>query len=117
MKSKFFFMLVLFLGIGFVSFSQSQSEAPATEKDGAAKTMTVDPAKGGDGSHAITVATADCKWVDANGDGICDTCGKKDCKAPAKSAGSSNCDPAACAPKGDAKPSGCCSSKGGKKVE
>lgn len=87
MKIKFFILLVLFLGIGVASFAQTATSAPADKKDGSTQVTT-------------TPAKSDCKWVDANGDGKCDTCGKteKECKAACGDA------------KGEPKKEGCSSS-------
>jgi hypothetical protein len=87
MKTKFFFLLVLFLGFGALTFAQAQSTAPAEKKDAATQVATPDNAKTGECTgHATMGAKADCKWVDANGDGKCDSCGKteKECKEACK---------------------------------
>jgi len=110
--------MVFFLGIGMMTFAQSASEAPVTSKAKATTVTTKEaPAQSGECTGHEAAAKADCTFVDANGDGICDTCGKKDCKDSKKAAAStgSKCDPAACGSKSSTAPSGCCSSKGGKK--
>jgi hypothetical protein len=101
MKIKFFILLVLFLGIGAASFAQTATTAPADKKDGSTQ-VTTTPAKTGECTgHQEMGAKSDCKWVDANGDGKCDTCGKteKECKA---ACGSET--------KGEGKKEGCSSS-------
>lgn len=87
MKMKSFILIVLFLGIGMMSYAQSQSEAPAAKKDAPA----IEHSK-------ATGAKAECKWVDANNDGKCDACGMtaSECKekcapAPKKSGCASTC--------------------------
>lgn len=94
MKIKFFILMVLFLGIGAISYAQTQTVAPAETKDAPAVVTTPDHAKTGECSgHQTTGMKADCKWVDVDGDGKCDTCKKteKECKEA--------CKPAANAPK------------------
>jgi len=117
MKSKFFFLMVLFLGIGYISYAQSAADAPAAKQDETTKVTTTDQGKSGECQQTQTVSTTECKWVDANNDGICDVCGKKDCGNKSKAVTSSKCDPAACSSKSTAKPTGCCPSKDGKKNE
>jgi len=99
MKIKLFILLVLFLGIGAASYAQTATTAPADKKDAPAQVATPDHAKSGECTGHQAGAKAECKWVDANGDGKCDTCNKteKECKE-------------ACAPAGDAKKGGCSSS-------
>jgi len=99
MKTKFFLLIVLFLGISALTYAQTQSAAPATSKEAPAVTATPDQAKTGDCTgHSTSGAKMDCKWVDANGDGKCDSCGKteKECKE-------------ACAPKAATTKSSCAS--------
>ena len=117
MKSKFFFLLVLFLGIGAFTYAQTQTETPSDKKDVPAQTTTVDKVRSGDcPHHQQTAAKSECKWVDANNDGICDTCNKKDCSDKCKNGSDKKCDPAICQyHKGGAKPAGCCHSKDSKK--
>ncbi len=97
MKTKFFLLIVLFLGISALTYAQTQSSAPATSKEAPAVTATPDHAKTGECTgHATTGAKAECKWVDADGDGKCDTCKKteKECKeacAPKAAAAKSSC--------------------------
>jgi len=89
MKTKFFFLLVLFLGIGALTYAQTQTAAPAEKKDAPTVVTTTDQARTGECTgHAATGAKAECKWVDADGDGKCDTCKKteKECKESCKSA-------------------------------
>jgi hypothetical protein len=120
MKSKFFILVVLFLGFGLITFAQAQTSAPAEKKDAPAQTIKADESKTAECPHHATMEKSDCKWVDANNDGICDTCKKteKECKESCKAASSDKkCDPAACTGKEGEKSAGCCSSKGGKKVE
>ena len=87
MKTKFFLLLVIFLGISALTFAQS--EATVTEKkDANTQVVAPDHAKTGEcAGHATMGAKADCKWVDANNDGVCDTCKKteKECKEACKS--------------------------------
>ena len=99
MKTKFFLLIVLFLGISALTYAQTESAAPAETKDAPAA-ITTDHAKtDGCQGHAEMGAKAECKWVDADGDGKCDTCKKteKECKE-------------ACAPKAAATKSGCAAS-------
>ncbi|MCK9400230.1 MAG: hypothetical protein M0Q51_09615 [Bacteroidales bacterium] len=120
MKLKFFILFVLFLGIGAISYAQSQTSAPAEKKDAPAQVVNPDQGKSGEcPGHQTTVVKSDCKWVDANNDGICDTCNKtkKDCMDNCKTGSEKKCDPAKCCPNGGAKPAGCCPSKDGKKSE
>jgi hypothetical protein len=93
MKIKLFILLVLFLGIGATSYAQSQTSAPAEKKDApSAQIVAPDHAK-------TTDAKADCKWIDADNDGKCDSCGKTKAEcdekcgttAPKKSGCSSSC--------------------------
>jgi len=120
MKFKFFFLMVLFLGFGAVSFAQST--VTSDKKDSTTPTVTTDQQKTGECTHQTTVSSnADCKWVDANNDGKCDSCGKtaEECKTACKPAAapSKGCDPAACPghSKEATKSSSCCPSKDGKK--
>ena len=97
MKTKFLLFFVLFLGISALTFAQTESKAPASKTDAPAVVATPDQAKTGECTgHATMGAKAECKWVDANGDGKCDSCGKteKECKE-------------ACAPKATTTKSGC----------
>ena len=97
MKTKFFILIVLFLGISALTYAQTESSAPAEKKDAPTVVTTPDNAKTGEcQGHANMGAKAECKWVDADGDGKCDTCGKteKECKE-------------ACAPKAATTKSGC----------
>jgi hypothetical protein len=89
MKTKFFFLVVLFMGISAFMYAQSQATAPAETKDVKSTECS---------GHAAMGAKADCKWVDADGDGKCDTCKKteKECKE-------------SCAPKATTAKSGCAS--------
>jgi hypothetical protein len=83
MKTKFLFLFVLFLGISALTYAQAQTTAPAEKKDTPAQVVSPDQGKSGECTgHQNTGAKMDCKWVDANGDGKCDTCGKteKECK-------------------------------------
>lgn len=106
MKSKILILLLLFMGIGVVTFAQSQTTAPADKKEAPSQVSTADQ----------PAAKADCKWVDADKDGICDTCGKKDCGSKSSATMTKGCDPAACNyHKEGASSSGCCPSKSGKK--
>jgi hypothetical protein len=92
MKTKFFLLIVLFLGISALTFAQTQTSAPADKKDAPAVVTTPDNAKTGECTgHATMGAKAECKWVDADGDGKCDTCKKteKECKEACKPAATS----------------------------
>ena len=94
MKAKFLFLIVLFLGISALTFAQSQSAAPVQSKDAPAVVASPDQAKTGEcAGHQTTATKADCKWVDANSDGICDICGSKDkdCKSKPAAAPKSGC--------------------------
>jgi hypothetical protein len=96
MKTKFFLLIALFLGMSAYTFAQSQTAAPTEKKDAPAVVTTPDQAKTGEcAGHATMGAKAECKWVDANGDGKCDTCNKteKECKEACKH------EPAATTPK------------------
>ena len=80
MKTKFFLLTILFLGISAFIYAQSEVNAPGTNKDSKSTVCT---------GHSGMSAKVDCKWVDADNDGKCDKCGKteKECKeacAPAK---------------------------------
>jgi hypothetical protein len=118
MKTKFFFLLVLFLAIGAASFAQSTT-TDTEKKDASAPVVTTDQQKAGECSHhdAMT-AQAGCTFVDADKDGKCDTCGKtaEECKEKCKAEATptKGCDPAACGAK-EGEKSSCCPSKGGKK--
>ena len=117
MKTKFFFLLVLFLGIGALTYAQTQVAAPAENKDANTQVVAPDQAKTGECTgHATMGSKADCKWVDANGDGKCDTCNKtdKECKEACKPAEQKSGDAACPVQKECGKSSSCCS-KGGKK--
>jgi hypothetical protein len=86
MKTKFFLLIVLFLGITALTYAQTETAAPAEKKDAPAA-ITTDQAKTGEcPGHATMEAKDECKWVDANGDGKCDTCSKteKECKEACK---------------------------------
>jgi len=100
MKIKFFILMVLFLGIGAITYAQSQASNPAEKKDSPAQVVNPEQGKTGDcAGHMTSGAKAECKWVDANHDGICDTCGKteKECKEK-------------CAPASEQKKEGCAAS-------
>jgi hypothetical protein len=112
MKSKILILVVLFLAIGIATFAQSVTTE--VKKETTTQTTTVDQSKtGGCAGHQTMGAKADCKWVDANNDGICDTCGKKDCKDKCATPASTEkkC-PSTCP---GAKSSGCTPAKDGKK--
>ena len=78
MKSKFFLLVILFMGISAFMYAQTEASAPVEKKE--VKSMECS-------GHGAMGAKADCKWVDSNGDGKCDTCGKteKECKEACKS--------------------------------
>ena len=87
MKTKFFLLTALFLGFAAMTYAQSESAAPAEKKDAPTVVSTPDQSKTGECQHHGTMgAKTECKWVDANGDGKCDTCGKteKECKESCK---------------------------------
>ncbi len=97
MKIKLFILIILFLGIGAVCLAQSQP-ASASEKKETPKAQVVTTEKSVPAAATVDHTKGQCKWVDANGDGKCDTCGKteKECKenctpAPKKSGCSSAC--------------------------
>ena len=113
MKTKFFFLVVLFMGISAFMYAQTQAEAPTVKKDGKTVECT---------GHAGMGAKADCKWVDADGDGKCDSCHKteKECKEACKTVPASTEAKAGCAAscahaKECGKSSGAAPSKDGKK--
>jgi hypothetical protein len=83
MKIKFFILMILFLGIGAASYAQSQSSTTAEKKDApSAQIVAPEQSKTGECTGHTGTAKAECKWVDANGDGKCDTCGmtEAECK-------------------------------------
>jgi hypothetical protein len=89
MKTKFFILVVLFLGFSALTFAQAETAAPSEKKDAPAQAIAPDHAKTGEcAGHQTMGAKAECKWVDANGDGKCDTCGKteQECKEACKPA-------------------------------
>jgi hypothetical protein len=89
MKTKFFFLVILFLAIGAMSYAQTEAAAPTDKKDAPSQVATPDQGKTMDcPGHQTGAAKADCKFVDANKDGKCDTCGKteKECKEKCSSA-------------------------------
>jgi hypothetical protein len=117
MKTKFFILVILFLGIGAFSYAQTKTTAPATDNS-TTPAQVVAPEQGKTGEcqgHQTTAAKADCKWVDANNDGICDTCKKteKECKEACKPAEQKS----GCPMQKECGKSGasCCPSKDGKK--
>jgi hypothetical protein len=117
MKTKFFLLIVLFLGISALTYAQTEAAAPADKKEAPAAVTATDNAKTGEcPGHATMAAKADCKWVDANGDGKCDTCNKteKECLEACKPAEQKSGDAACPVQKECGKSSSCCS-KGGKK--
>jgi len=119
MKTKFFILVILFLGIGAISFAQTQTAAPVDKKDAPAQVATPDQGTTMDcPGHKADAAKTDCKFVDANKDGKCDTCGKteKECKESCKAESTmKGCDPKTCTGNKDGKSGGCCSSKEPKK--
>jgi hypothetical protein len=89
MKTKFFFLVILFLAIGAMSYAQTEAAAPSDKRDAPAQVATPEQGKTMDcPGHQAGTAKADCKWVDADKDGKCDTCGKteKECKEKCTSA-------------------------------
>ena len=117
MKTKFFLLIALFLGISALTYAQTESSAPAEKKDAPTVVTTPDNAKTGEcQGHANMGAKAECKWVDADGDGKCDTCNKtdKECKEACKPAEQKSGD-AACPVQKECGKSPSCCSKGGKK--
>ena len=119
MKTKFFILVILFLGIGAISYAQSQTSAPDVKKDAPTVVTTTDQAKTGECTgHQTTEVKAECKWVDANNDGICDTCKKtqKECKEACKAGEMKSGSAAGCPMQKECgKSPSCCSAKGGKK--
>jgi len=116
MKTKFFILVILFLGIGAISYAQTESAAPAVKQEAPAQVVNPEQAKSVECTgHQDMGAKADCKWVDANNDGICDTCKKteKECKEACKPADQKS----GCPMQKECGKSGasCCPSKGGKK--
>lgn len=81
MKIKFFILMVLFLGIGAFSYAQTETAAPAATKDAPAQVAPEQGKTADCPGHQSTEMKAGCKWVDADNDGKCDTCGKtvKEC--------------------------------------
>lgn len=116
MKSKFLLLFVLFLAIGLASFAQTATTSSDVKKDTPAQT-TVDQSKTDACVGHGTATKADCKWVDTNKDGKCDTCGKttEECKEKSATTTGSKCNPAACGSKDATKAGGCCPGKSGKK--
>ena len=120
MKIKFFFLLALFLGIGAITFAQAQTTAPAETKDVSTQTVAPDHAKTGECTgHSTTGMKADCKWIDADNDGKCDTCKKTEaeCKEACKHDAAATTPKSGCAMQKECGKSGasCCPSKDGKK--
>lgn len=119
MKTKFFFLVILFLAIGAMTYAQTEAAAPTDKKDAPAQVATPEQGKTMDcPGHQAGAAKADCKWVDADKDGKCDTCGKteKECKDACKAESTmKGCDPASCMGNKGSKSGGCCSSKEPKK--
>lgn len=116
MKTKFYFLVILFLALGAMSYAQTEAAAPSDKKDAPAQVATPDQGKTMDcPGHQAGSAKADCKWVDADNDGKCDTCGKteKECKEACKPADEKS----GCAYKKECGKSGasCCPSKDPKK--
>jgi len=113
MKTKFFFLVVLFMGISALMYAQTQAVAPSEKKKTKSGECT---------GHGSMGAKADCKWVDVNGDGKCDSCDKteKECKeacktAHAKTATKKGCAASCAHAKECGKSSGAAPSKDGKK--
>jgi hypothetical protein len=122
MKMKFFILLVLFLGIGAASYAQSAAAAPADKKDTPAQVVAPEQGKAAGECTGHQAAKGECKWVDANGDGKCDTCGKteKECKeacAPASAPKSGGCSASCPMHKECGEAKGSTPSKDGKKTE
>jgi hypothetical protein len=119
MKTKFFFLVVLFLGISALTYAQTQTSAPAQTKDAPSAVVAPEKAKSGDcAGQTTTGAKMDCKWVDTNSDGKCDKCGmtEKECKEACKTVETKSASAAGCpVQKECGKASSCCSSKGGPK--
>ena len=78
----------LFLAFGAVSYAQSQADAPADKQDAPkAQVVTSDQNKSGEcAGHHAAGTKAECKWVDANNDGKCDTCGMTEAECKEKCA-------------------------------
>jgi hypothetical protein len=115
MKTKFFLLVIFFLGIGAISYAQTQTAAPAEKKDAPAQVVTPEQGKTTECAGHQAGAKAECKWVDADKDGKCDTCGKteKECKDACKPADQKS----GCPMQKECGKSGasCCPSKDGKK--
>jgi hypothetical protein len=80
MNIKSFIIILILVAFGIAAMAQSQEAPAAAKKDVPAQTISADKAKTGDCAGHQTSAKADCKWVDANNDGLCDVCGSKECK-------------------------------------
>ena len=117
MKSKFFFLFVLFMGIGVYTFAQAAADVSTTKKDSPRQEVSIDNSKSTVSSSSSMTAKSDCKWVDADKDGICDICGKKDCGKKETKATMNSKSPSDCPVKSSCGKKTCCSSKGGKKPE
>jgi hypothetical protein len=112
MKTKFFFLFILFMGFGMYTFAQSATDAVTVKKDTPKKEVTIEKS-----TTSQSVSKADCKWVDENKDGICDICGKKECGIKKAAASMKGCDPAACKHQSKAKSCDHAKSKDGKKED
>jgi hypothetical protein len=118
MNTKFVLILILFLGIGMSSYAQSQISASTEKKDAPVQVAGTEQAKSGESIQGQAVTKTDCKWVDANKDGVCDNCGRKDCQPKGQGSPSGKCDPAACQfHKECGKPASCGAAKDIKKNE
>jgi len=119
MKTKFFILVILFLGIGAISYAQTESAAPAVKQETPAQVVAPEQGKTTEcQGHQTTEMKAGCKWVDANNDGKCDTCGKteKECKETCKTGEQKSGTAAGCPMQKECgKTYSCCPSKGGKK--
>jgi hypothetical protein len=117
MKFKFFYLTIIFLGISSYTFAQAAVDAAPIKQDAPKQEVKQEKGKTADCPAYQAVDKTDCKWVDANNDGRCDTCGKKNCGKKVTASTSEKCPPAACSSKSATKARSCCSSKGGKKIE
>ncbi len=116
MAKKFFFLVLMFFAISALVSAQSQSVPSESKKNAPAQTVQQDKAKIGECTGHQDGHKTECKFVDANSDGLCDTCGKKDCKDATKSGAAEPAKAAGCPyQKECGKSSSCGTAKDGKK--
>ncbi len=85
MSKRFFILILMLFAFSTLVCAQSQSVSTDSKKNTPAPTVQQDKAKTGECTGHMEAHKAECKFVDANNDGLCDTCGKKDCKEASKS--------------------------------